>query len=268
MAQSSIIPPNALRARLAEGRTAIGTMVAELRQPSVMQCLANAGFDWVIIDNEHGTFSIETIADLSRTARLLGLTPVVRVPALSYEAISQSLDGGAQGVMLPRVRSAAEVAGAVAAVKYPPEGERGSAGGRGHTNFRAGNIVQMMADSNRETFVIVQIETREAVEAVDEILAVPGVDAALIGPNDLSIALGVPGRLRDPVLEAAIERVQAAAARSGVLPAIHTNDVALTADWGRRGMRLVSISSDVGFLQQAGAEAVRTIRGPLSDPGA
>lgn len=265
-AAPSIIPPNHLRQRLAEGRTAIGTMVAELRQASVMQCLANAGFDWVIIDNEHGTFSVETIADLSRAARLLGVTPIVRVPALSYEAISQSLDGGAQGVMLPRVTGAAEVAQAVAAAKYLPEGRRGSAGGRGHTNFRSGNIVQMMADSNRETFVIVQIETREALRNVDAILSVPGVDAALIGPNDLSIALGVPGRLRDPVLDDAIERLMVSAATHSVYPAIHTNDVALSTAWAHRGMRLVSISSDVGFLQQAAADAVQAIRRPVTDP--
>ncbi|MGE0439874.1 MAG: HpcH/HpaI aldolase/citrate lyase family protein [Gemmatimonadales bacterium] len=258
----SIIPSNALRAKLADGRLAVGCMVALVRQPTVMQLLANAGFDWCIIDNEHGTFSVESVGELSRMARLLGITPIVRVPALTYEAISQSLDGGAQGVMLPRITTAAEVAAAVAVVKYPPEGRRGSAAGRGHTDFRAGDIVTMMADSNRETFVVVQIETREAVERLDEILAVPGVDAALIGPNDLSIALGVPGRMRDPVLEGAIERMLEACARHGVVPAIHTNDVGLTAEWGRRGMRLVSISTEANFLQFGGKAAVDAIRAP------
>ncbi|MEZ4456537.1 MAG: aldolase/citrate lyase family protein [Gemmatimonadales bacterium] len=258
----SIIPSNALRAKLADGRLAVGCMVALVRQPTVMQLLANAGFDWCIIDNEHGTFSVESVGELSRMARLLGITPIVRVPALTYEAISQSLDGGAQGVMLPRITTAAEVAAAVAVVKYPPEGRRGSAAGRGHTDFRAGDIVKMMADSNRETFVVVQIETREAVERLDDILAVPGVDAALIGPNDLSIALGVPGRMRDPVLEGAIQRMLDACARHGVVPAIHTNDVGLTAEWGRRGMRLVSISTEANFLQFGGKAAVDAIRAP------
>jgi 2-keto-3-deoxy-L-rhamnonate aldolase RhmA len=108
--------------------------------------------------------------------------------------------------------------------------------------------------------LVVQIETREAVERLDAILSVGGVDAALIGPNDLAIALGVAGRMRDPVLQAAIESMLAACGRHGVAPGIHTNDVALTAEWARRGMRLVSISSELGFLMKAGREAVETIR--------
>lgn len=257
-----IIPQNRLKQHLAQGKTAIGTMIAEIRQPAVIQCLVNAGLDWVIIDNEHGVFSSETVAELSRAGRAIGLTPIVRVPALTYELISQSLDGGAQGVMLPRVTSPEQVRDAVSVVKYPPVGRRGSALGRGHTEFKGGDVVQMMAESNRETFVIVQIETREAVDRIDEIVSVPGVDAALIGPNDLSIALDVPGKLRDPVLVSAIDAMMAACARHGVYPAIHTNDVALTTEWARKGMRLVSISSDVGFLQKAAKEAADTIRPP------
>ncbi len=257
----AIIPPNRLKQRLAEGKTAIGTMVAEIRQPAVIQCLLNAGLDWVIIDNEHGVFSNETVADLARAARTIGLTPIVRVPALTYELISQSLDGGAQGVMLPRITTPEQVRDAVSIVKYPPVGRRGSALGRGHTEFKGGDVVQMMAESNRETFVIVQIETREAVERIDEIVAVPGVDAALIGPNDLSIALDVAGKMRDPVLVAAIDRMMGACAKAGVYPAIHTNDVTLTTEWARKGMRLVSINSELGFLQKAAKEAVDTIRG-------
>ncbi|MHB1330249.1 MAG: aldolase/citrate lyase family protein, partial [Gemmatimonadales bacterium] len=95
-------------------------------------------------------------------------------------------------------------------------------------------------------------------------LSVPGVDAALIGPNDLAIALGVTGRMRDPVLEQAIEQTIAACARHGVLPAIHTNDVSLSAEWARRGMRLVSISTEMGFVQAAGKAAADAVRGTAS----
>lgn len=256
----SIIPANRLKQRLAEGKLSVGTMVAEFRQTAVIQALVNGGLDWVIIDNEHGVFGPESLGELSRMARLVGVTPIVRVPALTYEQISPALDGGAQGVMLPRVTSAAEVRDAVSIVKYPPVGRRGSALGRGHTEFKGGDVVQMMADSNRETFVIVQIETLEALEHLDEILAVPGVDAALVGPNDLSIALGVAGKMRDPLLASAIERVMAACAAHQVHAAIHTNDVTLTAEWAGRGIRLVSISSDIGFLQKAAKEAVDAIR--------
>jgi len=255
-----LVPANRLKQRLASGQLSIGTMIAELRQNAVLQVLANTGFDWIIIDNEHGSFSPESISELSRAARWLGLTPIVRVPVIAYQNITQALDGGAQGVMLPRVRTAEEVTFAVQAMKYPTVGSRGSAQGRGQSEFKSGDVAAMMAEANQETFLIVQIETREAVDRLDDVLAVPGVDAALVGPNDLAIALGVTGRMRDPVLEKAVESVQAACARCGVHAAIHTNDVQLTAEWGRRGIKLVSINSEIGFLTRAAKEAADAIR--------
>lgn len=257
----SIVPPNRLRASLAEGRTVVGTMLVELRQPSVMVMLANAGLDFVLIDNEHGPFSIDVIADLSRAARDAGVTPIVRVPELTYAHVVQPLDAGAQGIMLPRVTAPEQVALCVACMKYLPEGRRGAVLARGHTAFRGGPLADTLAQMNRETFLIVQIETAEAVSRLDELLAVPGVDAALIGPTDLSVALGVAGQMDHPRLVEAIERTMAACSRHGVVPAIHTNDVAMTTAWARRGMRLVSNNSEVGLLMAGVRTAVRAIRG-------
>jgi 2-keto-3-deoxy-L-rhamnonate aldolase RhmA len=257
----SIVPPNRLRARLAEGRTVVGTMLVELRQPSVMTMLSNAGLDFVLIDNEHGPFPIDAIAELSRAAREAGITPIVRVPELTYAHVVQPLDAGAQGIMLPRVTSPEQVELCVACMKYLPEGRRGAVLARGHTGFRGGPLVDTLAQMNRETFLIVQIETGEAVSRLDELLAVPGVDAALIGPTDLSVALGVAGQMEHPKLVDAIERTMAACARHGVIPAIHTNDVAMTTAWARRGMRLVSNNSEVGLLMAGVRSAVTAIRG-------
>jgi 2-keto-3-deoxy-L-rhamnonate aldolase RhmA len=235
-------------------------MLVEVRQPSVMTLLAHAGLDFVIIDNEHGPFSVETIADLSRAARVVGLTPIVRPPEIGYAAITQPLDGGAQGVMLPRVTTPEQVIEAVSWVKYPPEGRRGAVLARGHTDFLGGPLSETLAAMNRETFVIVQVETRQALDRLDAIIGQPGVDAALVGPTDLSVALGVPGRMDDPLLTRAIEQTMAACARQGVTPAIHTNDVAMTAAWARKGMRIVSISSEVGHLMAGVRQAVAAIR--------
>lgn len=258
----SIIPPNRIREKLAAGHLVVGTMLVELRQPSVMTMLANAGFDFVLIDNEHGPFSVETIADLSRAARDAGVTPVVRIPELAYAHVAQSLDGGAQGIMLPRVTEPAQVEECVRFMKYPPAGRRGTVLARGHTAFKAGPLAETLAAANRETFLIVQIETAEAVARLDEILSVAGVDAALVGPTDLSVALGVPGAMDDPKLVAAIERTMAACQAHHVVPAIHTNDVAMTAAWAGRGMRLVSINSEVGLLTAGAKTAVDQIRRP------
>jgi 2-keto-3-deoxy-L-rhamnonate aldolase RhmA len=257
----SAVPPNRLRQRLAAGKTVIGTMLVEIRQPGIMTLLANAGFDFVLIDNEHGSFNVETIADLSRAARDLGVTPVVRIPELTYAHVAQSLDGGAQAIMLPRVTAREQVEECVRYMKYPPEGRRGAVLARGHTAFRVGPLADTLAGMNRETFLVIQIETAEAVDRLDDLLTVPGVDAALIGPTDLSLALGVPGKMDDPKLVGAIERTLAACAAHGVVPAIHTNDLAMTTSWARKGMRMVSINSEVGHLVAAASQAVKAIRG-------
>lgn len=260
------VPPCGLRQVLAEGRLAVGTMIVETRQASLVTMLRQAGLDFVILDCEHGPFSMETVADLSRAARDAGLTPIVRPPEPSYAWITQPLDAGAQGIMLPRVTERAQVEQVLAFMKYPPRGRRGSVLARGHTGFSGGPLLPTLEAMNRETFLIVQVETREAVERLDEILAVPGVDAALVGPTDLSVALGVGGQLEHPTLVAAIERTMAACDRHGVVPAIHTNEVALTAGWARKGMRLVSIASEAGLLLAATRSAVTAIRGePRSD---
>ncbi len=254
------VPACRIRRTLQDGRVAVGTMVVEMRQPAIMSWLARAGFDFAIIDNEHGPFTIETIAELSRAGRAAGVTPIVRVPELSYAHVVQPLDAGAQGIMLPRVTERGQVEQCLAWMKYPPAGRRGGVLGRGHTDFGGGNLSEILAAMNRETFLIIQIETAEAVDRLDQILAVSGVDAALIGPTDLSIALGVAGRLDDPILTGAIERTMAGCARHGVVPAIHTNEVHRTAHWASRGMRLVSIGSEAGLLIGGGQQAVQTIR--------
>jgi 2-dehydro-3-deoxyglucarate aldolase/4-hydroxy-2-oxoheptanedioate aldolase len=234
-------------------------MVVEIRQPSVMQLLANAGFDFVIIDNEHGPFTIETIADLSRSAQQVGLTPIVRVPDMAYPYIAQSLDAGAQGVMIPRVTRPEQVREVVQMMKYPPEGMRGSAQSRGYTAFKSGSVAEVMAQANEETMLIVQIETRQALESIEEIVAIPDVDAALIGPNDLSISLGVPGQPDHPYMQGAIETVIAACQAHAVTPALHTNDLVMAVQWAKKGMRLVSVNAEIGFMVKAGREVTAAL---------
>jgi 2-keto-3-deoxy-L-rhamnonate aldolase RhmA len=255
----SIVPQNRLKHLLREGKSAIGTMLVELRQASVMQVLSNAGLDFVIIDNEHGAFNIETISNLSRAARQVGVTPVVRVPEWSYAHIVQPLDSGAQAIMAPRITEVGQVREILQMMKYPPLGKRGSVVARGHTDLKAGAIVDVMKDANEESMLIVQIETRQALQNIDQILAVPGVDVALVGPTDLSVALEIPGKMTDPVLVSAITAVIEACRRANVHSAIHMNDLTLASHWASKGMKLVSFNSEVGMLTQAATGAVASI---------
>lgn len=256
----TVIPPNQLKRTLATGGTAVGTMVVELRQPAVMSLLVHAGFDFVIIDNEHGPFNIETIAELSRVARAIGLTPIIRVPDLTYPHIAQSLDVGAQGIMVPRIVDHFQVQQAVAMMKFPPLGRRGNAGSRGYTDFRSGPTAEVLATSNEETLLIVQIETRQAVDNLEAIAAVDGVDVLLVGPNDLAISLGIPGQFNHPQLNQAIERVIEVCQQHQICPAIHINDLALASQWAKRGMRLLSTASETGLLVKAGRQVTETLK--------
>ncbi len=256
----TMIPKNVCKQLLKEGRTIIGTFVVEFRQSSVMQLLSNAGFDFVLIDNEHGPFSSETIADLSRAAVMLGLTPIVRIPEITYTHIAQTMDVGAQGLMIPRITSADQVRDVMRMLRYPPLGERGNAMSRGLTQFRSGDVKTALDDIHAETMLVIQIETRQAVESIDEILAVPGVDAVLVGPNDLSISYGVPGQSDHPLVKAAITRTIKACQASGVTPAIHMTSLDTAAYWAGQGMRMVSTGSEAAFIHSAGLIAVEKIR--------
>eukprot|EP01006_Ploeotia_vitrea_P063106 TRINITY_DN84951_c0_g1_i1.p1 TRINITY_DN84951_c0_g1~~TRINITY_DN84951_c0_g1_i1.p1 ORF type:complete len:263 (-),score=12.08 TRINITY_DN84951_c0_g1_i1:201-989(-) len=249
----SIVPKNALKALLRSGGNALGTMVAEMKQPSVFSVLKNANFDYAIIDNEHGMFTTETLITMSGAAKNVGVTPIVRIPQNYRHWICQSLDAGAQGVMVPLIRTPAEVEEIVSYVKFPPVGARGNAQSRAWCDYKTGNVQQAMDDANNESLVVIQIETVEAMENLDAIAKVPGVDVLFVGPNDLSIALGVAGEMTNPKLVEAIDKVVAACDANKIWPALQMNDPALAKHWAQKGMRILSTGSDVGFLT-AGAK--------------
>ena len=126
---------NKLKRLLQAGGLAVGTMITDTRSPAIAAVLANAGFDFFILDTEHGSFSMETVADLMLMARLTGITPIVRVPDDDYPWIARTLDAGALGIMIPRVRTLEQVQRAARTMKYPPLGERGMSGSRGNTTY-------------------------------------------------------------------------------------------------------------------------------------
>lgn len=258
----SVIPVNRMKSRLRAGKAVAGLMLAEFRQPSVMQALKNAGYDFATIDMEHGVFDYESVADLSRFGRHIGLTPLVRVPDIAYPYIARALDVGAQGIMAPRLRSAAQARQVVDIMKYPPMGGRGCSFGRGHSDFLGGPLVETMQAANDETLLVVQVETRAALDEIDAIASVAGLDALLIGPTDLSIDLGVAGRLDAPELIEAIETTISACEKHGVAPGIQVNDPDWLIHWAERGMRLLSSFSEVALLQRAG-EAITSKLAPF-----
>jgi len=257
---SNIIHKNRLLEIFKAGKVATGCFVAELRQPSVAQLLGWGGLDFLLIDNEHGQWPIDKIAGICTSARYANITPIVRVPDYAYANIAQPLDAGAQGLLFPRIENAQQVLDIIGIARYPPEGKRGNATNRSYCDFRLGNVTEAMAAHNRETLLIFQIETKEALENLDSILTIPGVGAVLIGPNDLSISLGVEGQINSEVMVSAFNRVLEKCKEYNVVPGCHINDTNLAAQWAKKGFRLVSSSADTMMVQMGAKLVNETIK--------
>lgn len=256
---------NKVKAKLKEGKTVLGTMMHEFGSTSVPVFLAQAGYEFVFIDTEHGMYDMETVSELVRSARMAGIVPLVRVTNTEYDLIARALDAGAQGLMIPRVESAEQAEKAMKSIFYPPKGNRGCAARPVGVDYRSVSIAEYIEYVNEQTLVVVQLETRAGLERIDEILAVEGADVALIGPVDLSVSLGVPGELRHPQMIAAIERVVDRTRARGLAAGIHVGDSATLLDCWRRGMRFLTLSTDVGFLRLGADRLIREMRKGLGE---
>ena len=255
--------PNKIKRALQRGETVFGTMIGDIRMPAIGNILAEVGFDFVFIDMEHGPYDIEDVDTLCRVARLAGIVPLVRVPDTEYFLMSRPLDAGAQGLMIPRVRSRDQVEFIVRSAKYPPTGERGCSLLKGHSDYHAEPVKDFVRQANEENMVILQIELKEAVEHIDELLSVPGVDVALIGPNDLSLSLGIPDEFSNPLLEASIQKVVDSCQRHGVVAGIHIANTDILRRWMRKGMRMITWSSPLHMMMSAARAGLQTLRQPL-----
>jgi 2-keto-3-deoxy-L-rhamnonate aldolase RhmA len=246
---------------LKEGKTVYGTMIVEFRSSAAAQMLAVAGFDYFFIDMEHGTFGYETMSDIIRAARLAGIVPMVRVSDCQYHLMSRPLDAGAMGLMIPRVESREQVEQIIQWTKYPPWGVRGCGASTGHSDYEGVKVKDFIAHANNEIIIIPQIESEKAVRNIDEIVTVKGVDAAVFGPNDLSISLGVPGETEHPKMVLAFERVIAACNKAGVASGLHVGSVDLVKKWKAKGMRFLCWSTDIGMIKDSSAKALAAMKG-------
>ena len=217
----------------------------------------HAGLGYIMLDLEHGLYTMETVGNIFKVGRAVGLGCFVRVPELSRGYVSRIMDAGATGVMVPMLESVEQAQKLVAWSKYAPLGDRGFGTIGDHTNYAGiggDTMASFMARTNEETLAIAQIETRRAIEEVDAIAAVPGIDALLIGPNDLAISLGCAGDLMGDTVDKAIGKVAAAAKKHGKIFGLHAPD-GLLERWIPRGCTLVMSNLDISILA-AGMKAI------------
>ena len=249
--------PNSLLKKLKDGKFTCGSWTS-LCSPMGAEIMSQAGFDWLLIDMEHGSGDYQTLlTQLQAIAAGGESTPIVRVQWNDPVVIKRVLDLGAEGVMVPGIRTVEEAQNAIAATRYPPEGFRGIAGVRAS---RFGQDTTYLKEANANIAMFLQFETPEAIENAEAILDVPGIDVAFIGPHDLSAAMGHTGEISHPEVPAAIEKVEAAAnARNIPLGTVSRSweQAKALVDKGYRAMSLVS---DVGFLLGGARAAVNSFR--------
>ena len=252
---------NAYRVRAERGEIQIGTWVTMIRTPAVLTLLKAAGLDFARIDMEHSPFSIETVADMAALARAMDFPMVVRPPEGNREWITRLLDAGVWNLHVPQVDTPEQAAEVAACSRYAPLGERGMYGFGPHTMYRTLPPGEHMAEANARVHVTAMLESRRAFERLDEIAAVPGIDALTIGPTDLAQNLGVLGTpAQKPVLDEHRRRLVEAARKHGKAVAMLTDSVAGVREMIALGATIVNYASDAAVLRNGYAALVAEVR--------
>lgn len=253
---------SSLRARLTSGAPLLGAFV-QLRDPAACEIVAASGLDVLCIEAEHSGMGVETVERLVAAARLTPAAALVRVAGNDAIAIAAALDAGADGVIVPRVSSGREARGAISAARYPPAGQRGLGPSRA-TGYGA-DTAGYLRRANRELLLALQVETREAVERLDELLEPVEVDLIFVGPGDLACSLGIDDP-RSSELRETIESILARTRQAGRMSGIFAATPSDARHWLDAGVNFVLLGSDLGWLSVGTAGAVAAAR--RADPAA
>ena len=252
---------NTAKNRLESGELALGVGLRQARTADIGKIMKTCGYDWLFIDMEHNSMSIDTAAQISVAAQDAGVAPIVRVPGFQHFHATRALDGGAQGVVVPHVDTAEVAAEMVSNCKYPPVGHRSVTGRLPQVNFEAHPQDEVTRSINNATLVVVMVETPTAVENVEAIAAVPGVDSVLVGTNDLCTEMGIPGAVGDARIQEIMERVVAACRAHGKHPGLGgVYEPPLMERYIRMGMRLILCGNDLTMMMAAAQERSARMR--------
>lgn len=252
---------NDIKARLKKGEHVLGTMINQFENPEIAKILKVCGFDYFIIDCEHGCFDYGSVAKILAMARETGVCGMVRVPEAKREVILKYMEMGAGGLMLPNAETAEHAEKLVEYSKYYPLGNRGVSLLRPATGFeKIDNVADYMKKVNEETVLIVQVESPTAVRNIDKMLGVEGIDAAFIGPNDLTQTMGIMGQYDHPDYIAAVEYVIKVAKEKKKFAGIQTMQPQALKPWVSKGMSLNLYANDVVLMMSAAREGIAAIK--------
>ena len=245
---------NKLRRAIEENGHAVGTFLG-VSTPSIVEILGYTGLDFVVIDTEHGPYDTMPVSDLIRASQSRGMAPVVRVADVTHKEIQRAVDNGAEGIMIPCLRSMDDFRKAVELCKFPPLGSRGfikaRGSGFGNEEWAEGTLEEYMHNSNEKVLLLPQCETREALENIEAIVDIEGIDGIFIGPFDLSISMGIPGQFDAPQFRRAVSRVLTACKEAGKLCMIFTSSVEEAKAYMDQGFDAVANSIDTIMFRNA-----------------
>jgi 4-hydroxy-2-oxoheptanedioate aldolase len=249
---------NTLKRKLDFGQSVIGPFLT-LNCPDLVELMGLTGFDFLIIDTEHGPMEAESIQNLIRAAELRGITPIVRVSEARDVTILKTLDVGAHGIQVPQVNSREAAESVVRAAKYFPVGSRGAAMPRA-ADYGLLPFHEHLASANEQTMVIVHCENRAGLSCIEDIAAVPGVDVVFVGPYDLSQSLGFPGQLDCPQVVLAVERALKAAKAAGKPAGIFVTSEEEALMRLDQGFRYIAYSMDSLLFAGACSRVVKALK--------
>ncbi len=238
-----------LRSRVSSGEALLGCFVT-WPLGGLVELLAVAEFDFLVLDCEHGFLSIESVAAMITAADAAGIPAIVRAPSAASDQVGRYLDAGAAGTLFPRVESEAQARAALSNVKFAPEGKRGLAGVRAN-RYGMVPLARFVREANERTLVAIQIETAGALAELEVIASLPGLDVLFVGPNDLTQALGIPGQYDDPRYREAVEKIAKAAAKSGKTAGIMLSKAEQIPALQERGFRFLTTSDRTLVLESA-----------------
>ncbi len=250
---------NHLKEALQNGKNVFGPFM-KFTDPAAVEIMGFAGFDFVIIDAEHGPISMENAQNMIRAAESVNITPIIRVGSNEEVLILRALDIGAQGIEIPQISSKPDAVRAVKSVKFSPQGERGVCRYVRAANYSSMDKFKYFESANKETMIIAHIEGVEGINNLDEILPVPGIDVIFIGPYDLSQSLGIPGQVNHSLVVEKMKEVVLKCKRNKVVVGTFADDIETAKSWVSLGVQYMSFSVDVGILYEVSKQIVEKLK--------
>ena len=247
--------------QLRADKLSLGVVIRQARTVDIAKAMSSCDFDWLFVDLEHNSMSIDIAAQICVAALDTRITPLVRVPMMDLRMASRALDNGALGIVMPHVDTVEQAREIASALRYQPVGHRSYTSSLPHFNFRPPPLLEATRLMNDGTLITVMLETPEAIANADAIAGVPGIDVLMIGGTDLSLELGIAGQFEHPSIAAAVETVIGATRRHGKIAGIGgIFDPVAAGKYINMGMRMILSGVDLGLMMAAASERTATFR--------